>query len=245
MLKTCRALNRDQIKIIAVLTMTLNHIAHILLDSGSVLFEVFEDIGYFTAITMCFFLVEGYGYTRSKKKYMKRLLIFALLSEIPFVLALGYFQLNIIFTLLICFLIFCVMDSGMEPWKKNLLIFGLVLFTIFCDWAVLLAVAAILLKKAGNGTRKQAGAYGVFAALFWLINIQNFVALADGVDPVSFGYAVLHGFYATLGIIASGIVTLVLYNGKKSEKYKKFNQWFFYIYYPAHLLLLWLISRIV
>ena len=137
------------------------------------------------------------------------------------------------------------MDSGMEPWKKNLLIFGLVLFTIFCDWAVLLAVAAILLKKAGNGTRKQAGAYGVFAALFWLINIQNFVALADGVDPVSFGYAVLHGFYATLGIIASGIVTLVLYNGKKSEKYKKFNQWFFYIYYPAHLLLLWLISRIV
>ena len=43
--------------------------------------------------------------------------------------------------------------------------------------------------------------------MFWLINIQNFVALADEVDPVLFGYAVLHGFYATLGIIASGIVT--------------------------------------
>ena len=42
-------LNRDQIKFIAIITMTFNHIAHGLMTSGTLLYEVFEDIGYFTA----------------------------------------------------------------------------------------------------------------------------------------------------------------------------------------------------
>ena len=106
MLESCRVLNRDQIKMLAVIAMTFNHIAHVLLSPGSVIYEVFQDIGYFTAITMCFFLLEGYRYTHSRKEYGKRLLIFALISEAPFLLAMGYFQMNVIFTLFICFLIF-------------------------------------------------------------------------------------------------------------------------------------------
>ena len=59
-LENCKILNRDQIKLLAVVTMTLNHFAHVFLTPGTVLCEVFQDIGYFTAMTMCFFLVEGY-----------------------------------------------------------------------------------------------------------------------------------------------------------------------------------------
>lgn len=237
---SCKILNRDQIKMLAIIAMTLNHIAHVLLVPGGVLYEVFEDIGYFTAITMCFFLVEGYQYTHSKKDYAKRLFIFGLISEIPFVLAAGYFQLNIMFTLFICFLIFCVMDSQLGKRTKNLVLTGLVLCTVFCDWALILAIAAILLKKSWNQPRKQAAAYCITAVLFWLLNIPGY-APHDAVYPLLSGYAILHGFYATLGIFASGAATLVLYNGKKSEKHIKFNKWFFYIYYPAHLLLLWVI----
>lgn len=65
-------MNRDEIKYIAMFTMLLNHIANIFLEPGTLLFEIFVDVGYFTAITMCYFLVEGYGYTRSKEKYGKR-----------------------------------------------------------------------------------------------------------------------------------------------------------------------------
>ncbi len=50
--------NRDVIKYIAMVTMLLNHIAHVFLTRGTVLHEVFEDVGYFTAPVMCYFLVE-------------------------------------------------------------------------------------------------------------------------------------------------------------------------------------------
>lgn len=80
-------LNRDVIKYIAMLTMLLNHISQIFMKPGYFLSELFLDIGYFTAITMCYFLVEGFQYTHSKKNYAIRLLIFALISEIPYCMA--------------------------------------------------------------------------------------------------------------------------------------------------------------
>lgn len=49
-------MNRDEIKYIAMFTMLLNHIANIFLEPGTLLFEIFVDVGYFTAITMCYFL---------------------------------------------------------------------------------------------------------------------------------------------------------------------------------------------
>ncbi len=66
-------LNRDQIKYIAVFTMLLNHVANIFLQPGTFACEALKDIGYFTAPVMCWFLVEGYRYTRSVKKYAGRL----------------------------------------------------------------------------------------------------------------------------------------------------------------------------
>ena len=118
-------MNRDEIKYIAMFTMLLNHIANIFLEPGTLLFEIFVDVGYFTAITMCYFLVEGYGYTRSKEKYGKRLFLFAAISEIPFCLAfteegtISFVNMNMMFTLFLCFLILVVREKVQADWRRN------------------------------------------------------------------------------------------------------------------------------
>lgn len=62
-------ISRDAVKYIAILTMFCNHFAGVFLEEGTLLYEVLVDIGYFAGITMCYFLVEGYRHTRSKKRY--------------------------------------------------------------------------------------------------------------------------------------------------------------------------------
>lgn len=103
-------LSRDFIKYIAMFTMLLNHAGHVFLTRGTLLYEILEDIGFFTAPVMCFFLAEGYDYTRSRVKYGLRLFLFAILSQIPFQLALGQRGLNMIYTLFCCYLILVVME---------------------------------------------------------------------------------------------------------------------------------------
>ena len=101
--------SQNVLKYIAMGTMLLNHIAAIFLPAGTVLCELFTAVGYFTAISMVYFLVEGYGYTRSKRNYFFRLLLFAGISQLPYDLAfsetdtLKFCGLNMLFTLCICF----------------------------------------------------------------------------------------------------------------------------------------------
>ena len=107
--------HRDIIKYFAMFTMLLNHISYIFMEAGTFWAELFTDIGYFTAITMCYFLVEGFEYTHSRKQYGKRFLVFAVVSQLPYCLArtkgkiLNITEMNMIFTLLLCFFILCVL----------------------------------------------------------------------------------------------------------------------------------------
>ena len=107
--------HRDTIKYFAMFAMLLNHISYIFMEAGTFWAELFTDIGYFTAITMCYFLVEGFEYTHSRKQYGKRLLVFAAVSQLPYCLArtkgkiLNITEMNMIFTLLLCFFILCVL----------------------------------------------------------------------------------------------------------------------------------------
>ena len=120
-------LTRDTIKYIAIFTMLLNHIANVLLPENTILWEVLVDIGYFTAITMCYFLVEGFYYTHSRRKYGERLLIFAGISQVPYMMAFDFSQLNMIFTLFICFMILVIQDKMMvSKWRIPLTLILLV-----------------------------------------------------------------------------------------------------------------------
>ena len=135
--KPYKILNRDTIKYIAMFTMLLNHIATIFLTPGTWLFEFFLAIGYFTAITMIYFLVEGYHYTHSKKTYISRLFFFALISEIPYCLAfttngmIEFYGLNMLFTLCVCFGILYVLDTIKSKLVKGCLVILGIIISLF------------------------------------------------------------------------------------------------------------------
>lgn len=195
--KHLKVLNRDQIKYLAIILMTFNHIAHILMTSGTAVYEVFEDIGYFTSITMCYFFVEGYFYTHSRRNYAKRLFIFALISEIPYILAMGYFQLNVMFTFLICLLILTVLDSKLNKFLKVMFVLGLMLLSAVCDCAFILPIAAILFRLGRGDRKKQTFAWITMCIIFFALNLPGYY---NGAGQL--GYALIHSFYAVIPWIA-------------------------------------------
>lgn len=221
-------LNRDVIKYFAMLTMLLNHIAHIFLTPGTPLSVAFTNIGYFTAITMCYFMVEGYGFTKSKRKYGIRLLTFALISQVPFTIVLQTNRLNMLFTLLFCFLILVSMEKIKNPFLKVLAIASLILLCTVCDWTWKAPLFIILFAKLKDSKRKLAIAYIVSWIIYFLYGLLN--------APV---WVV---FYSSVGIVVSGVVMLCLYNGKRGQWGQAFSKWFFYLFYPVHLLILWMIQ---
>ena len=231
-------MNRDQIKFLAIITMTCNHIANIFLTPGTLLFEVMIDIGYFTAITMCYFLVEGYGYTHDKKKYGERLLLFGAISFIPFCLAFGMVQMNMLCTLFLCFLILKVMEMSTLKWEKWIVILILIFVSLYSDWALLAPVFTILFAKSKENRIKTAISFGIGACLFAGFNYLS------NLESMSTGSALIHALCSGIGPVVAGIIILFCYNGKKSNHAGKASKWFFYIYYPAHLLFLWAVHQL-
>ena len=144
-----------------------------------------------------------------------------------------------IFTLFICFMILVIQEKMMaSPWRIPLLIL-LLLLSVFSDWAILAPVFTIWFYAGWGNRKRMITAYGVGAVLFVLFNYGSYA------EKMAAGPAMVHALLSAAGIVASGIIILNFYNGKKSEKAPKFSKWFFYIFYPAHLLILSIVRIIV
>ena len=70
------------LKIILVVTMTFDHVAVVFLERGSSLYEWFRIIGRPALPIACFFLAEGFARTSNRKKYVRRILLTALVAEL-------------------------------------------------------------------------------------------------------------------------------------------------------------------
>ena len=234
-----KQLNQRQIKMFAMGTMFLNHFAYALLDPTSFLFKIFIYVGYFTAITMCYFLVEGYVYTHSKKKYGQRLLVFAVISQIPFNMVsttkgiIHFTGFNMIFTLFICFLVLLAKDKIENPPLRQGVILLLVLFSAYSDWGILAPIFTIMFANHYGSEKGTNRAFNI------AILLQGF---SHYIDHYMFTNDLLGSFipalWAVAGLVLSKYVIMKLYNGSRGEIKGKIQQWFFYLFYPAHLFLI-------
>ena len=99
-LKPFPLLSGSALKIIAVLSMVTDHCAYYLLDDGSVAYEVMRCFGRIAFPVFAFLVAEGFAHTRNRMRYFLSLLLFAIISEVPWYLLNGADGThNVMFTL--------------------------------------------------------------------------------------------------------------------------------------------------
>ena len=210
-----QCLDSFQLKCIAIASMALDHTGAVLYPSQIWL----RCLGRIAFPIFCFLIVEGFFHTHDVRWYMGRLGVFALISEIPYDLAfrgvpLEYDHQNVFFTLLIGIGMVVLLERNRErPVKAVILLLAM--------WL------AVLIRSDYNFR----GVLLIF--VFYIFHESRWLAVTAG----GFWNFLYQGVIQKYGVLS--VLPLALYNGERGRKMK----YFFYIFYPAHLLLLYGISR--
>ena len=232
------------LKIIAMITMLIDHLGNAWLKRTTFM----NVIGRIAFPIFAFQISEGYIHTKNFSKYLLRLFLFALISQIPFNLFHSTYStvtsLNIFFTLslgLLCIYCYDKLTNSAFEWSKNKKSDFLLKQLISIIIVVLLGIIAQILKF-------DYGFFGItIIFLFYVfrkhkILISFSFALACilryGINIYIYGYNILYIFLALFTILP--IIFILLYNGKQGKKIK----YFVYIFYPLHLLILYFIFGI-
>lgn len=228
----------SDLKYLAIMAMFIDHAAHLFIQEGTVLYYCMRFIGRITAPVMCFFISEGYHYTRNLNKYFQRMAVFAVISHFAFSFCfsgnfLHSYKESMITTLFLS--LFAVHIVNTDKIKKEFVlpvIMVICWLTDFCDWGMEAVVYTLAFELARGSRKNQLIAYGITASTFKLLpliimTVKNFSYFFDN--------------WYRLGVFIP-IPLLFFYNGKKGGG--KYTKWVFYIFYPAHLLLLGVINYV-
>lgn len=236
-------LTGNQIKWIAIAAMLIDHIAWAFVPKLSVLGQLMHVIGRITAPTMCFFIAEGYYHTRNIKKYALRLGIFALISQMPYTFfetgklqficfANGKISLSVIYTLLLSLFAVWAWDKIKNKALRLCAIIGLCVLAIPGDWMFIDIMFSLIFWIYRDNFKNQALWFSVFAAGTALFCI--FTSIMDG-NPF-YSQFFQAGMFLCLPILS-------LYSGERGGG--KNSKWIFYIFYPAHLLVLGFLKLLI
>lgn len=224
-----QVLNGSHLKLIAIITMLLDHFALIfseilsaplvtVMGRGISPAFILNKLGRLAFPIFCFLLVEGFIHTRSRRNYAISLAAFALISEIPFNLMksgqLFYTGAqNIYFTLLIGFAVLYIMENCKNAVLKTVLL-----------------VAAVLLLPY---LHVDYGVRGVLLiALMYLLRDKKLYRAL-------FSYPMLSG-----GLYAwCSFIPISMYNGERGFIKGKALKYAFYVFYPLHIAVLLLLRR--
>ena len=228
-------MNRNILKYIAVAAMLCDHIALAFVGMDNPLGLTMRVVGRLTAPIMCYFLVEGFMYTRSKKKYGTRLFIFALISQIPFsYLLTGKLfdtRLNMMFTLFFCFMILLCLEKINNRFLRVMCAFVFAVLCTMCDWGMV-APLWVLVFAVCREDKKKMSVFYLLACVYWLCRCIS-ITVGDGNE-----------WYSALWQAGSiGFVPLIYFYNGQGGKSSNFSKWFFYWFYPLHILVIGVIFR--
>ena len=218
-----KILDNTSIKLIAISIMLFNHIGRVFFPGA----EIFVKIGEIGFPLFAFCVSEGFYYTRNKQKYLRNLLIFALISEIFFDYAftneiIYWFHQNVLFTISSAVL-FLIIYEKINNSKQSL-----ISKTILISLILLLFLMVSTLSFTDHDT------YGILLIFIF------YVFRDKPILKYSISAIILYTAYA-YGYSVLSIPIIMLYNGKRGFNLK----YFFYLFYPLHLLILIIIRELI
>ncbi len=218
-------LSNNFIKIIAIISMTIDHIGLILLND----FTPFRIIGRLAFPIFAYFISEGCFFTKNKKKYFAQVFLVGSISQIVYLIATGDWYLNILLTFSFSILIICAYIKFRKEEIRNFYFVGILLsvfiivnfletYGIYFDYGFIGIITPLIIFIAP--TKEKKIIYTAIMLILLSINLQ--------------------GNYVQYFSLFS-LPILFLYNGKRG----KYNlKAFFYLFYPIHLAVLYLINLV-
>lgn len=226
-----KTLNGDQLKLIAILAMTVDHVTDLIYPGfpavpAAILLHI---IGRLTAPIMWFFISEGFHYTHDIKKYLLRLGGFAVISHFAYCFAFGidpvpfrsgiFNQTSVMYPLFVGALVLWLQNSGvgMREWQRTAAVFLLIWSAFPGDWSCIAVLSVVGMYRNRGNLKKQ-----MTAILPWVL-----LYAAVSFFFVDWAYGLVQPFVFLVYPL------LKRYNGQRGKG--KEMKWFFYLYYPAHL----------
>ena len=235
------ALTGNELKIIAIIAMTIDHVAWMGIEEYSqaeTFLQIFlHCIGRLTAPIMLFFIAEGYHYTHNFRRYLGRMALLTVVSHFAFC----YFAqpsfnpfenmlfnaTSIAWPLMWGLILLKVWDTdALNRCLKVLIAVAACVLTVTSDWSCAAPLAILMMGRNRNDFHKQ---------MLWLMAIISVYAAAFFIlNNPTYGMVHMACWFA--------VPLLSLYNGQRGK-----SQWlgtFFYWYYPVHMALIGLVIHV-
>ena len=240
-----KKLTAYDLKIIAIIAMLIDHLAHIVVylpvepSLRTVIAVIMNSIGRITMPIMCFFIAEGYNNTRDIRKYLTRLFVFAIISQIPYYIfgidampqtfrsfvGANVYGLNVIYTLFMGLAALTIVKSDRLNFVFKVIGAGCAIYlTKHSDWRYFGVLWVLIFGLFRGNLKVQMIAFALTAILRCYLNFTS--------SAMSF-------FLQLCTVLA--VPLLCMYNGQLGKK----SKYGFYIFYPLHLLILGIIKLII
>lgn len=229
-IKNMKGINGAQLKYIAFASMFIDHfnkaiITPFLTGTGPmvIITTIFDILGRIAFPIFAFMVVEGFFKTKSQWKYLRNLLIFAVISEIPYDMFqsaefVNTWSQNILWGLALGLFTIMVIDKLKDYIKKRPL------------W-IFVSILIVVLSSLGSMLISSDYEYYAIIIIYLYYLFYDKRLLASGLSYL----VIIKEIYAILGF-----ATVLFYNGEKGKQNKIFN----YLFYPVHLLIFGIIRMV-
>lgn len=224
--------NSNHLKIFAIIAMTIDHFMSVIYPHYPTDWWIvaLHCIGRITAPTMWFFIAEGFYHTRNWKKYATRLFIFAIVSHFAYNFAFGipfvpfktsiFNQTSVIWALAWAVLLLGILKETKLDRIKTFFLTLIVCAITFCaDWSCIAVLSILGIYYNRGNFKAQIREILVYVGCYALVYIIF-------INPL---YGAIQMF------VCLSFPLVYNYNGQRGKC--SWLKWFFYFYYPIHLIL--------